>query len=438
MDHALRFRQRPLQPWVDLLQRLHSRTHAARSGAVDAFHPACQDRAMPSPDAAQNGRRTLAALAVLAVVALLRWHTALFDDRLAVDESDYTGAFANVAAGGDPYAIPRFLYPPPFARAGATAEGLLGERGVVLALRIANLAGAIAIVWISLGWSGLAWRLRLGIASLLLVAWAPVHQGIESGNVSLAVLGLTLAAVALLPGRALAAGAMLGLGLAIKPLVPALVALLPAWRPLPPRRAGWVAAASAAVTLGVSLLWGLDLLPRMLAKTTGPLPHGHTVSLWRLLHCLGIEARPLVLLGAAIAVGVPLLLARPRSRSGFAVLAGTAAIYASPLVWTHTLALTLPAQVLALERSAQAWRSAAPGSSQRARAFLLLAVLTALALAIQGSEALVAINDRPLLVQALFLVPPVLAPALFAWVALRRDPGAPEAVPFENGATVGQ
>jgi len=233
---------------------VYIRARTPRSGAVDAFQPACQDRAMPSPDAAQNGRRTLAALAVLAVVALLRWHTALFDDRLAVDESDYTGAFASVAAGGDPYAIPRFLYPPPFARAGAAAEGLLGERGVVLALRIANLAGAIAIVWISLGWSGLAWRLRLGIASLLLVAWAPVHQGIESGNVSLAVLGLTLAAVAQLPGRALAAGAMLGLGLAIKPLVPALVALLPAWRPPPPRRAGWVAAASAAVTLGVCLL----------------------------------------------------------------------------------------------------------------------------------------------------------------------------------------
>ena len=48
-----------------------------------------------------------------------------------------------------------------------------------------------------------------------------------------------------------------------------------------------------------------------------------------------------------------------------------------------------------------------------------VAALAALALSIQGSEALVAINDRPLWIQALYLAPPVLAPAAFAAYALR-------------------
>jgi hypothetical protein len=174
----------------------------------------------------------------------------------------------------------------------------------------------------------------------------------------------------------------------------------------------------------------------MLAKTTGHLAPGHTVSLWRLLYCLGIETTPLVLLVLAVAVSAPLLWLRPRTTAELAVLAGTAAIYASPLVWTHTLALTLPGQVLALERATRAWRAASPASTERGRALLALIVLGALALAIQGSEALVAINDRPLLVQALYLAPPVVAPAIFAFVALRR--GAPAAVPSGIGPTVGQ
>ncbi len=422
---------------------------------------ACQDRAMPSEGGsrrkaqsdshrAESGwRRHVLPCAVLFAVAVLRWHGALLDPRLAVDESDYTGAFARVAAGEDPYAIPRFLYPPPFALAGAAAERALdtpagvGERRVVVALRAANVLGAVAIVWISLGWSALAWRPRLAIGCLLLVAWAPIHQSIASGNISLAILGLTLAAVALLPQRAVAAGALLGAGLALKPLAPAIVALLPAWRPAataePSRRsarAGWITAATAAVALAAALLCGRELLPRMLAKTTGHLAPGHTVSLWRLLYCLGIDTTPLLLLVLAVAVCAPLLWLRRRTTAELAVLTGTAAIYASPLVWTHTLALTLPGQVLALERAARSWRAAPAASPERSRALLALCVLAALALTIQGSEALVAINNRPLLVQAFYLAPPVLAPAIFAWIALRRGAFLP--VPSGIGPTVGQ
>ena len=224
----------------------------------------------------------------------------------------------------------------------------------------------------------------------------------------------------------------------MKPLAPASVALLPFWRPASGTRpaAKWIAFAAAASTLGVALLWGGALLPRMLDRTATRLPEARSLSLGRLLQCAGLDLPPLLLLVLAVAAGAWLLQLRARPVAGFAVLATTAALYASPLVWTHTLALSLPAQVIAFERLTGAWRRAPAGSPDRRRHGLVLMALGACALAIQGSEALAAIDGGPPLAQALFIAPVVLSPALFAFVALRR--GADEPGSFGLAATVGQ
>lgn len=390
-----------------------------RSGAGKVFPPrrrlrsTCKNSAVPLGH--PSWKTHAAALALLLLAGSLRWHQALGDPRLAVDESDYTQAFALAAAGESPYSVPRFLYPPAFAVAGAAAVRAWGELPVVFALRWLNLLGACLLIWVSLAWTSWRFSVRLALGILLVALWAPVHQGIDCGNISLAVIGFSLAAIAIAERQAVLAGLGLGVSLVVKPLAPAIVALLAAWRSPAGRRPGYLAAGTAlAVAALISLACGPELLPAMLAKTAGHLPPGHTVSLWRLAFCLGVEIRPTVLLALAVAAPLPWIWRRQLSRREFAVVGTTAALYALPLVWTHTLAFSLPAQLLAFERAASGMSPAAGDRAIRRRAVLTLAVLGALALSIQGSEALVAINDRQLWLQALYLTPPVLAPGIFA------------------------
>lgn len=360
------------------------------------------------------------ALLFLLAVGALRWNGALRDPRLAVDESDYTAAFTAISHGENPYEVPRFIYPPAFAVVGAAAAERWGEMPLVYAFRVLNLLGAAVLIWLSLSITSWSYRIRVGLGAALIALWAPIHQGIDCGNISLAVIGLTLAAMAAIELRsgAAIAGLGLGLGLVIKPLAPAVLALLGPWRSSTGKRVGRRVAALAALTAAaLSLALGRSLLPVWLAKTGGHLPNGHTVSLWRLLFCVGIDVRPALLLVVVLAVTVPWVWKRELSSSQFLVVATTATLYSLPLVWTHTLAFSLPAQLAAFDRALSG--SAASGESDRRQRRFALAILAALALSIQGSEALVAINNRSLLIQALYLAPAVLAPAAFAVYALR-------------------
>lgn len=355
-----------------------------------------------------------AALALLLLAGSLRWQRELGDPHAAVDEGDYTQAFALVAAGESPYSVPRFLYPPVFAVAGAAAVRAWGELPVVFALRWLNLLGACLLIWVSLAWTSWRFAVRLSVGILLVTLWSPVHQGIDYGNISLAVIGFSLAAIAVAERQPVVAGIGLGLCLVVKPLAPAAVALLATWRSVTGRRPGLVAAGVAlAVAVLTSLSFGRELLPAMLARTAEHLPPEHTVSLWRLAFCLGVNIPPTVLLVCAVAAVWPWVWSRRLTARQLAVAGATTALYGLPLVWTHTLALCLPAQLLAFERAIAVLDGEGDRATSR-RAMLTLAILAALALSVQGSEALAAISDQPLALQALYLAPPVLAPAVFA------------------------
>ena len=118
----------------------------------------------------------------------------------------------------------------------------------------------------------------------------------------------------------------------------------------------------------------------------------------------------------------------PMNREEILAFGGLAAVLAVPVIWSHTLLLTLPLQVLALRRAATRRRGlpgADPGSNVSAwlryeGVFVVLAVL-----ALQLTEGAGAIDDQSLWLQLPVLVVMMLAgPALMAYVLATRSEAA--------------
>ena len=195
------------------------------------------------------------ALAGVALAIALRFRGPLFSSAPNTDERVYLRAFRAVAAGTSPYGRAAdqldFYYPPPFARFGAAALAALGPLGdipLVALLRAANVAGLVAALWISVRLAPLTDRWRLA-AVVAYVALAPpaLRHGLGAGNLSFAVVGSILLAFWFWPKAPTASGLLLGLGVLVKPIAPAGIALLALhW----PKRAGRRHRLTAAVEIG--------------------------------------------------------------------------------------------------------------------------------------------------------------------------------------------
>jgi hypothetical protein len=372
-------------------------------------------------------------LLLLAAVAALRYAEGVFDPQPRPDELAYFVAFERVRDGASPY-HGDYFYLPLLAIAGARAVELVGEAAVLAALRAANVLGAAVMVWWSLGWSGLALRRRLLLAIGYLVVAEPIRYGLLWGNLSLALGGSVVWALLAWDRRPLLAGAVLGAGVAIKPLAPAAIAALAIHRsPLPPAHGAWtkrlgvsgaqLRAAIAAVVLGALLVLVPPGLGTFLELGGGRPWVTRNVALHRLLHCFGIDV-PALWLSAAVALAGALLVRRlvlpPLWLYCYAV---SLALLATPLVWSHTLLLTLPMQVVALAIAARRWRSRPTGeAAAHARARLLLEGILVLGavLAAELAQGVGGIDDQPLWIQGLVLLPPVLAPTALALYVVRR------------------
>jgi len=75
-----------------------------------------------------SDRRRWLALGLTLAVAVLWYASTLFRTAHPSDENAYFQGFALSLGGASPYGAPRFVYLPIFARAGALAVGLFGER----------------------------------------------------------------------------------------------------------------------------------------------------------------------------------------------------------------------------------------------------------------------------------------------------------------------
>lgn len=391
--------------------------------------------------AAQGLWRHLCAVALIVVVAVVRWHHCVLLDQALIDEETYLAAFRAKADGGSPYEIGSYHYTPFFAWIGAKLLTAQGELATLGALRVSSLVGLAIAVWCSLAWFAVSWPVRLTLA-LAFVALAPgVGAGLCTGNISFAVIGVIL--VALIHWRSpsylrgpLPSGLALGATVAAKPLAPlALVALFFYRPPEPVGKRHQVAGIVGGLTAIALLLPMISRIGEMAAQPIHRLSYARSFSLQRWLSLLGLEVSAVAVL-AGVGLALVILLRSLRlDRSQLLAVAVTASILATPIVWNHTLLLSLPVQVMALAVATGRWRkrgsSSVPGSAGIPGYELVLVALGALAIQLSGGVG--AVDALHPVAQIVFIALPCFAPAaLTAYVWFWTRPQTRQESPISD------
>ena len=352
-----------------------------------------------------------AAILALAALLTLRWWSAVISPELLPDERIYFEAFDAVLAGKSPASVRGYLYFPFLAITGARQVAAYGSTFVITQMRLANLLGLAVTAWCALAWCPWSARRKVLVAAGVLSLAPAAHFGMTYGNLSLAVSGLVVGGLLLWPRAPATAGALLGLSIGIKPLAPVAVLALGTHRPRDGGRRH-LAAAAVAVAVAGGLVLGFPYLGDVLSRAQPDLA-SRTVSFHRFPYVFGLRLHPALLLAALGAGTMAFVHRRPLPRRLFLCVALTATLAATPLVWSHTLLMTLPIQVLALQTAW--WRSADrlaagghEGPFQRLEVFFVLLAVAA----IQFSAGATGIDDQALWLQLAGTLPPALAPGI--------------------------
>lgn len=357
--------------------------------------------------AARFDRQTHGLAALFAAAIVVRFAGSLFSATPLGDEGPYLEAMERVAAGARPYGGTGFFYPPVFAVLGARLLEAVGPTGVLAALRIANVAGGAYLLAVSTHF--LAPRLALeptrrALVGVAVIALSPaVRLAVEWGNLSLAISGLAIAALLAWPRRPWAAALGASLAAAIKPMTAMFLVVLPAERWTRSRRdpeisfdpRPWLAAAALQVA---ALAIGARWLEDFLAQDAGWPEATRNLALHRVLHLAGLEVGAsaifLVVTGAALLGAIALGRRGPERAAPVLALAIGTSIAATPVVWAHTLLLSLPLQARAVHRAARRRARLVPEASTPWRrfepAFVVLAVV-----ALHATEGIGGIDTAP-------------------------------------------
>jgi len=367
--------------------------------------------------------RHASAVALLACVIAVRWWRWVGAEHILSDALPYAWAFDSVLRGESPFSVSSYLYPSFFATVGSWAQSIVGQRPVLLLLRLANVLGVATTTWIAMAWLPWRWRRRL-LAGAVFLSLAPaVAWGMELGNLSMAVSGMALAALIFYRRWTVISGLSLGLAIAIKPIAPMAALVLAAHRPSSIRPAPQATDRRHLVTAGIAfavaavLILGFPHLDEFIA-IAGAGRAERTVTLHRLpymfglrIHALWISA-PLALIGLWVARRFPLGPGR------LICLAVAASLAVTPIVWSHTLIFALPIEILAVQ-IAVGHRNEKPS---RSRTYELIFVLLGVA-SIQFAAGAHGIYDRSVWLQLVGAGLPTIAPAaLTAYIFARVDP----------------
>jgi hypothetical protein len=353
-------------------------------------------------------------LCLLAAATLVRFPSSIASPSPLGDEIVHEIAYRLEASGRSPYVDGDYVYPPSLLRIG-TALRALPLPSPFLPLRAASVAGLALILWSAAAWLPLSIAGRIGACVLAIAAAPGIRQGIELGNLSFAVGGLIVAGLLGWRRAPVGSGLALGASLLVKPLAPAALVALFCHRPgltLRHRLAGAVAATAAAAALLSDPAWR-DFLEH--SSRTWVL--GRTASVHRFLALANLPAFAkglalLLLLAVAVAAW-----RRVHDRPQLLALALAGCVTVTPVVWNHTLVLTLPLQAMAVTLALARLR-AAKAADHRWRRWEAVAIALAWAALLFG-EGATGIDDRGTALQIFATLPPALAPAVLAAYVLR-------------------
>ena len=287
--------------------------------------------------------------------AIWCYGSSILSTRALPDDEAYRCAARALTRGESPYVCERYIYPPLLAQLEAAAARGLSETGVQGAMRALNVG---ASVWLALFavtfWTEDRWRRALAAAALLW--WSPnFGDALYNGNLGPLVCALALWGLSRWRVQPLAAGLMLGLSLALKPLGPAAWLLLVGHRPESGGRAPQLkAAATAAITAGVLSWPGRALLPELAARVQGHPEALHNVSLQRVAHLLGLSFAPHWQFLVVCAIALLFVRRNPHSLASLMHIGCASVIVSQPIVWGHTMVIMYPTLAAAITRATRA------------------------------------------------------------------------------------
>jgi len=363
------------------------------------------------------------ALGLLTCVTLVRWGRWLFSPVPLFDEAIYVEAFRAVASGGSPYTIDGYYYPPMCAIVGAWLLSALGEVPLLAVARTLMVVGLVATVWLSLIWWPVPARLRLLVGALYVSLAPAVGLGLRTGNLSFLVIGATVVSLTLWLRRPVASGLLLGSSVSIKPIAPVAILVLLSHRAVTGRAKKLLAGGLASILMMVSVL-PLREAASMLSQNINRLSYHRSLSLHRLSQLAGFDLHPVAAFAVVALIASVISRSRALDRAELLCVALPAAVCALPLIWTHTLLLTLPVQVLALTRAAdrRSWTRRATGDRSKPHLRYELWVVLLLVAAIQLAEGSGAVDRAAAWFQLAALGLPFVAPALLGGYVLMTSP----------------
>ncbi len=345
-------------------------------------------------------------LVALTLVVAVRYWYELVPAVVLGDEVTYMRSVDLVLADQSPYTRGHYLYPPFLAVAGAQLVEMLGAPAFLRLLRSLCYVGMALTVWFAM--ISVPWRRWFVPAAVAYLCVAPaVMFTMDIHNISPLVAGAALAALWSWPRRPLLAGCVLGFCAVLKPMVALLPALLFFHRPRRGGRVHLVAGAVSGVVAG-ALLWFPPYLEEMFALASKAVTIPRSVSLHRLGYLAGWDQGALWISGGIALVALWLVRRRELGRLEILAISVIATLMATPVLWNHTLLLSLPVQAMALERL---YRRRLEGETRSLETVFVL--LTVLALQLSGGAS--GVDDQPLALQVWATLPIALAP--FAVVA---------------------
>ncbi len=212
-------------------------------------------------------------------------------------------------------------------------------------------------------------------------------------------------------------GLLLGLSTVTKPIAPVGLATLAAHRPSPGGRSHLLAAGTGIAIAG-ALTLASPFLTDYLELDGNPnvWPLSRSTSLYRWLHLMGLPLPPVALVLLVALVTAWLARRGPISPRQLYILAIAGMTLATPALWSHTLLLTLPLQIMALAKAGTRLRYH-NSSGARFRYELVFVILAMAALTfVDGIGGGLETASAPIQVVALAI--PVWAPvglSIYAW-----------------------
>ncbi len=353
----------------------------------------------------------LAILSLFGVLLFAWYEYTLLSTYPNVDEYHYAWAAERVAAGEDPYVGGRgkkgYLYPPLLAFVLAAIFKVGGEVGVLVVNRFLNMVGLALFGWFTAAWAKGDATQRWRDITLLLLLSPPVSMGVKFQNLTLFAAGASIVVLFFHKKYPFICGILLGLSIAVKPLVvPIMIVLFATFT----RHGVIVSVVSSIVAALLTVPFPyFDSWFYKLERIKSHIADG-SASIHRILHALDLHylMTPVLFISFIFVFIISTKFAK--DIHSVVAISLASSLFVTPVTWLHTYLLALPLIVMA-------WNIYFTKGLSFKYEFTLLSLATAASLLVEGITSFKFATLPPLL-EVIGVLPNLFAPVILAWYVI--------------------